>query len=101
KYIENEGKLPQGAHPLEVTQNREKEKTLMRETGLPVPEFYIVRNEEECQDACGKITYPAIIKTCRGGYDGKGQIKLETIDDREKAVEFTKEHRHCIIESWV
>lgn len=100
-YIEKQGKLPQGAYPLEVTQNREKEKTLMKEAGLPVPTFFIVHNEVECKEACEKITYPAVIKTCSGGYDGKGQIKLETVADQDKAIDFTNEHGHCIIESWV
>src|SRR5699024_12598862 len=35
-YIEKAGKLPQGAFPLEVTQNREREKTLLADLGLPV-----------------------------------------------------------------
>lgn len=100
-YIEEKGKLPQGAYPLEVTQNREKEKTLMTEAGLPVPEFYIVHNERECRGACRKISYPAVIKTCRGGYDGKGQIKLETAEDTDEAAEFAEKHGHCIIEAWV
>src|SRR5690625_1735539 len=47
KYIENLGKLPQGARALEISQNREKEKSLMQEIGLPVPEFHIVHDKTE------------------------------------------------------
>src|SRR5690625_3595841 len=75
RFIESHGKLPQGAYALEVTQNREKEKTLMRELGLPVPEFSIVTNGNEAKEALENMTFPAVIKTCRGGYDGKGQLK--------------------------
>lgn len=100
-YIEKAGKLPQGAYPLEVTQNREKEKKLMQEVGLPVPEFYIVHDAAECITACEKTSFPAVIKTCSGGYDGKGQLKLETTSDVEKAMTFTEKHKHCIIESWI
>src|SRR5699024_3544371 len=35
RFIEAVGKLPQGAYALEVTQNREREKTLMKDAGLP------------------------------------------------------------------
>src|SRR5690625_1167352 len=35
-YIEKAGKLPQGAYPLKVTQNREIEKTFLADMGLPV-----------------------------------------------------------------
>lgn len=99
--IEEFGLLPQGARALEVTQNREKEKSLVKELNLPVPEFHIVRNEAECEEALQNIEFPAVIKTCRGGYDGKGQIKLESQDDSDKAIDFVKEHEHCIVEKWL
>src|SRR5690625_2278111 len=44
KYIEKAGKLPQGAYALEITQNREKEKSIMEEVGLPLPAFSIVHH---------------------------------------------------------
>ena len=100
-YLEAQGKLPQGAFALEITQNREKEKTMIKELGLPVPNFSIVRNGEDAKVALQDTTLPAVIKTCRGGYDGKGQIKLETEADMEEAIRFAEEHKHCIIEEWI
>ncbi|WP_234028446.1 5-(carboxyamino)imidazole ribonucleotide synthase [Lentibacillus sp. Marseille-P4043] len=101
RYIEEKGKLPQGSFALEVTQNREKEKSLMREAGLPIPEFTIVTNGEECKTALQNMAYPAVIKTCSGGYDGKGQIKLTSKNDESTAIEFAEKNKHCIIEQWV
>src|SRR5699024_3318398 len=100
-YIENKGKLPQGAYALEVTQNREKEKTLMDEAALPVPTFFIVNNGKECENVLDDVSLPAVIKTCRGGYDGKGQIKLESRADFRDAIELAEQHQHCIIEEWI
>jgi 5-(carboxyamino)imidazole ribonucleotide synthase len=100
-YIEQQGKLPQGAYALEITQNREKEKQSMKDANLPVPEFSIVTNGNECAAALMDITYPAVIKTCSGGYDGKGQIKLTSAADHQQAIEFAEKHQHCIIEHWV
>src|SRR5699024_11906888 len=85
-YIEEDGKLPQGAYALEVTQNREKEKTMMKEAGIPVPDFAIVKNKDECAEALEGFNLPAVIKTCTGGYDGKGQLKIETEADIEEAM---------------
>ncbi|WP_217587871.1 5-(carboxyamino)imidazole ribonucleotide synthase [Lentibacillus saliphilus] len=99
--IEAEGKLPQGAEPLAVTQNREKEKQLMKRLGLPVSPFVIVHNGSECREALNDISFPSVIKTCRGGYDGKGQLKLAGPEDREAAIAFAEANGHCIIESWV
>ena len=100
-YIEQRGKLPQGAFALEITQNREKEKQLMKDANLPVPKFSIVTNGKECEAALADFTYPAVIKTCSGGYDGKGQIKLTSSADQQQAIDFAEKNQHCIIEHWV
>ena len=101
QYIEQAGKLPQGAFALEITQNREKEKQLMKDAGLPVPMFKIVHDGKACQQAMEDMPYPAVIKTCSGGYDGKGQLKLESEEDLPAAMEFADKHKHCIIEQWI
>lgn len=100
-YIESLGKLPQGSLALEVTQNREKEKTTIKDLGLPVPDFSIVRNGAEAKAALETVKLPVVIKTCSGGYDGKGQLKIETEADKEEAIRFAEEQKHCIIEEWV
>src|SRR5690625_4809866 len=100
-YIEEAGKLPQGAYALEVTQHREKEKNIMQEVGLPIPAFQIVRNGEQCNDALATFNLPAVIKTCRGGYDGKGQLKIETEQDFAQAIEFANQGGTFIIEEWI
>lgn len=101
RYIEKHNKLPQGAYALQITQNREAEKTLMRDAGLPVAPFAIVKSEAEVRQAFTEINFPAVIKTCTGGYDGKGQLKLESKADIEDAVEFVKQGGSFIIEEWI
>src|SRR5699024_8509409 len=90
-----------GTYALEVTQNREKEKTLINDLGLTVPQFYIVKDEESCREALANIPLPAVIKTCSGGYDGKGQLKIETETDKFAAKTFAQENGTCIVERWV
>lgn len=100
-YIEKAGKLPQGAYALEVTQNREKEKRVMQEVGLPIPSFSIVESGAACEAALQDTKLPAVIKTCRGGYDGKGQLKIETEADFPAAIEFAEQGGTFIIEEWI
>ncbi|MEN1969583.1 5-(carboxyamino)imidazole ribonucleotide synthase [Lentibacillus sp. N15] len=101
RYIAEQGKLPQGSQALAITQNREKEKQQMQQAGLPVPKFSIVTTAHECEKALENTELPVVIKTCRGGYDGKGQLKLTSAVDKKAAMEFAAKHRHCIIEQWV
>lgn len=100
-YIEGKGKLPQGASSLEVTQNREKEKELLKQLGLPIPTFSIVHDGDACRDALEDFPLPAVIKTCQGGYDGKGQFKIEDTSDVEDVAKFVDESGTCMIEEWV
>src|SRR5699024_3235210 len=105
-YIEKAGKLPQGAYALEVTQNREKEKRVMQEVGLPIPSYSIVESGAACDAAIQDTTLQdkkrsAVIKTFRGGYDGKGQLKIETEADFPAAIEFAKQGGTFIIEEWI
>lgn len=100
-YIEKKGKLPQGAYALEVTQNRKKEKELIDRLLLPVPQFKVVHGEKECEHVLKDFPLPAVIKTCTGGYDGKGQLKIRSSKDIKEAIEFAREHQFCLIEEWV
>ncbi len=47
-----------------------------------------------------KIGYPSIVKTARGGYDGKGQQRLNSKEDLPLAKELI-EHSQCVVESFV
>ncbi|MFD1360867.1 5-(carboxyamino)imidazole ribonucleotide synthase [Lentibacillus salinarum] len=100
-YIEDEAKLPQGTYALAITQNREKEKTVMQDAGLPVPIYKIVRDSQTCEWALEDMPLPAVIKTISGGYDGKGQLRLNTKDDIPAACDFADQDNTCIIEQWI
>jgi 5-(carboxyamino)imidazole ribonucleotide synthase len=66
---------------LEVSQDRLSEKTTFRELSIPVPEFAAVDDLEDLRKRVDEIRLPAVLKTRRGGYDGKGQVVLR--DQRE------------------
>ena len=70
---------------LAIAQDRLAEKTLFRECGLPTPEFMAVDTREDLARALTTIGAPAILKTRRLGYDGKGQFRLKTVDDADAA----------------
>jgi 5-(carboxyamino)imidazole ribonucleotide synthase len=70
---------------LAVAQDRLAEKTLFRECGLQTPEFVAVDSRDDLDQAIASIGAPAILKTRRLGYDGKGQFRLKTVDDADAA----------------
>ncbi len=66
-----------GAIALQTAQSRQAEKTLARELGIAVPDFWPVASAAELADALVVLDGPGILKTDRMGYDGKGQIRLD------------------------
>jgi 5-(carboxyamino)imidazole ribonucleotide synthase len=70
---------------LAVAQDRLAEKTLFRECGLDTPAFVPVDTRADLERAIAQIGAPAILKTRRLGYDGKGQFRLKTPGDVDAA----------------
>ena len=69
---------------LYVTQQRAREKAFLALHGFPTTECTQVRSIDELAVALGQIGTPAIIKTAAFGYDGKGQHRLDSIEDAER-----------------
>lgn len=70
---------------LEAAQDRLCEKQLFRRLNIPTPDFAPVETRQDLETALGQIRLPAVLKTRRLGYDGKGQHVLRTAGDTELA----------------
>ena len=73
------------AAALEIAQDRLAEKTLFGKLDIPTPAFATVDSRSELDAAVQRIGLPAVIKTRRLGYDGKGQALLRTAADVDTA----------------
>jgi len=99
-WLEENANLPQGSHLLRITQDRGTEKSAIQEIGLQVAPFRLVENQEQLAEAVEEIGFPSVLKTCRGGYDGKGQFVLKQTEDIELAGKLL-DSGGCILEAWV
>ncbi|MCX5639930.1 MAG: ATP-grasp domain-containing protein, partial [Planctomycetota bacterium] len=70
-----------GARSLEIAQDRISEKEFFRSCGIRVQPFEAVNTEAELAAACGRIGCPAVLKSRRFGYDGKGQCVVRSPRD--------------------
>ncbi|NOJ44273.1 5-(carboxyamino)imidazole ribonucleotide synthase [Bradyrhizobium australiense] len=66
---------------LETTQDRLIEKNFVKRLGIDTADFADVSSVETLQSAIARIALPAVIKTRRFGYDGKGQAIVREGDD--------------------
>jgi 5-(carboxyamino)imidazole ribonucleotide synthase len=89
-----------GPRALEVGQDRLDEKCFFRELGIPVPSFEAVDDRAGLERAVDSVGLPAVLKTRRLGYDGKGQVVLREITDLEQAWRRLG-GRGLLLEAWV
>ncbi|NJO24150.1 MAG: 5-(carboxyamino)imidazole ribonucleotide synthase [Sphingomonadales bacterium] len=73
------------AKALEVAQDRLVEKQFISALAIPVAPFHAVDDPASLQAALGRFAAPAILKTRRLGYDGKGQASVAPGSDAEAA----------------
>lgn len=92
--------VPQGPKLLTVTQDRIKEKAAIQQAGVEVAPYEIINSLEDLFLKIQAIGYPAVLKTARGGYDGKGQLVIKVQQDLQKAEEVIKQGA-CVLEKWI
>jgi 5-(carboxyamino)imidazole ribonucleotide synthase len=70
---------------LEVAQDRVAEKCFFQSLGAPTPRFATVDTRADLDAALVLVGWPAVLKTRRLGYDGKGQALLRSDQDADRA----------------
>ncbi|WP_201346846.1 ATP-grasp domain-containing protein, partial [Lactobacillus nasalidis] len=79
--------IPQGTKLLYTTNNRIREKTFIQQAGCEVAKFRAVKSRADLEAAVSDLGLPAVLKTCEGGYDGKGQVVLKESADLDKTAD--------------
>ncbi|MBV2144756.1 5-(carboxyamino)imidazole ribonucleotide synthase [Falsochrobactrum sp. TDYN1] len=68
---------------LEISQDRFTEKQFLNESGIKTAPWHLVDDEESLIAALGALNERGILKTRRLGYDGKGQVRLTSLDETQ------------------
>ncbi len=66
-------------------QNKLEQKIWLMQHQIPVPSFAAVESYEHLCELTAQTGYPVILKTCTGGYDGKGNAVIQKKGDEQKA----------------
>jgi 5-(carboxyamino)imidazole ribonucleotide synthase len=68
--------LRPGVEPIRIIQDKILQKNWLHEHGFPVGAYRVVRSEAELLDAVQALGGRVFVKTARGGYDGRGQVRM-------------------------
>jgi 5-(carboxyamino)imidazole ribonucleotide synthase len=87
-------------HVLETTQDRLIEKTFVADLKIATAPYAAVHSATQLAEGLEKVGVPAVLKTTRLGYDGKGQRKIESASEANEAWRSLK-NVPCILEGFV
>ena len=74
-----------------LIQNRYSEKNFINKLGIKTTKYALIKNKSDLLK--NKELFPGLLKTCTLGYDGKGQIKINSLNDLSKlSIDFKKEY---------
>lgn len=89
-----------GPRALAAAQDRVIEKAFLDSIGVPTAPHAEIRSVADLRRAAAKIGLPAVLKTARLGYDGKGQVLIEAGGDLGAAYREMGAERG-ILEAWI
>lgn len=88
QLLEKEGhKVYPTSETLLHIQNKYEQKQWLRDHGIAIPGFVNTDSVEDIRKAGERFGYPIILKTCTGGYDGKGNAVIRCQEDAEASYE--------------
>lgn len=85
QYLQDNKNLYPPANALYIAQDRLNEKNLFNELGIQTVPFMAVNSKADIETAAQQMGLPLVLKTTRGGYDGKGQFVVKTAEQFDEA----------------
>ncbi len=85
---------------VEICQHRAREKTFLREHGLPHVPFALASSPATLTEAIAAVGLPCVVKTAAFGYDGKGQRKLTLMPPAVDALWVELGRQPLVVEAW-
>ena len=86
RVVEGLAPLRPGVEPIRIIQDKTLQKPWLAENGFPVGPFRVAQSEAELREAVAALGGDVFVKTGRGGYDGRGQVRIQQGDGADLGV---------------
>jgi 5-(carboxyamino)imidazole ribonucleotide synthase len=102
ELLMKEAYVPQGSQLLYTTQHRLREKKAIEASGVPVAPYEEINSLDQLREAVLRFGTPCVLKTATGGYDGKGQWVIRSLDEVQAAFEtLSRAHTELVLEQFI
>ncbi|OEE77438.1 5-(carboxyamino)imidazole ribonucleotide synthase [Vibrio genomosp. F6] len=81
EVCERSGKFSPSTEAIKAGGDRLLEKALLDEANVKNAKYYVINSREDFDTAITHVGLPMVLKSTLGGYDGKGQWRLKTLDN--------------------
>ena len=98
-FLARHRRVSPGAASVAIAQDRISEKTFLAAQGFAVAPHAVLSSAADARAVSGALL-PGIVKSARLGYDGKGQVRVRTVDDVVAAFA-TMGGAACVLEQFV
>jgi 5-(carboxyamino)imidazole ribonucleotide synthase len=85
---------------LRIVQNKFKQKSFLKDHGIPVADFDLIKSETHLIDLCNRFGYPSILKVCQNSYDGRGNYLIRSENNILQCLEYLY-RTQCMVEKFV
>ena len=90
KSVEKNAEINPSPETLKIIQDKFLQKTFLKENQIPVADFIEINNIEDVKTGMNSFGYPALLKARRDAYYGRGNFKINSEDEIQKAFDYFK-----------
>ncbi len=88
KSVEHKARIEPSPETLRIIQDKFLQKSFLSENNIPTPEFMQISSITDLERGLEKFGYPALLKARRDAYDGRGNFKINSSVQIQKAFDY-------------
>jgi len=100
KSVEKNTEVSPSPDTLRIIQDKFLQKSFLMENNIPIPEFIKIENIGDIEKGLKSFGFPALLKARRDAYDGRGNFKINSEDEIQKAFDYFKRQK-LLLEKFV
>ena len=100
KSIEKNTEINPSPETLKIIQDKFLQKSFLLENNIPIPEFIKIEKIDDIKEGLKNFGFPVLLKARRDAYDGRGNFKINSEDEIQKALDYFQE-QNLLLEKFI